>query len=94
MKRMTRTNRTASATGTANAQLALIELPSAEPRKRRPRLTPAATVKYCNELLATLDRLAALREAQGEDLRVEQLAKLYEAAVESAPADGSRRLVG
>jgi hypothetical protein len=52
-------------------------------------------VKYCNELLAALDRVAALREAQGDDLRVEQLAKLYEAAVERAPASsGGRSMVG
>jgi hypothetical protein len=52
-------------------------------------------VKYCNELLAALDRVAALREAQGDDLRVEQLAKLYEAAVESAPTSSrTRALVG
>ncbi len=92
MMHMTRTTRSAP---TTIRQLALPGVPSPEARPRRPRLPPAATVKYCNELLAALDRVAALREAQGDDLRVEQLAKLYEAAVERAPASsGGRSMVG
>lgn len=89
---MTRTNRTAQAPA---RQLVLVGVPGPEPRARRQRLPLAATVKYCNELLAALDRVAALREAQGDDLRVEQLAKLYEAAVESAPTSSrTRAMVG
>jgi hypothetical protein len=88
MKRMTRTTRSVPST---TRQLALPGVPSPAAQPRRPRLPPAVTVRYCNELLATLDRLAALRDAQGDDLRVEQLAKLYEAAVESAPTESRGR---
>lgn len=52
---------------------------------RRP-LPPAESLKYCNALLAEIDRVARLEEE-----RVQRLAALYEAAITQYPGETSRR---
>lgn len=56
-----------------------------QPHPDRRPLPPSESLKYCNALLAEIDRVARLEEE-----RVQRLAALYEAAINQYPGKAPR----